>query len=59
MNRQEESLYEVRLCLFGIPLWKIKRIKRELRMYVAMTSNKKKIIELKFIEEEKNGNRNL
>ncbi|MED5945232.1 hypothetical protein [Streptococcus anginosus] len=24
MTEREESLYEVRLCLFGIPLWKVR-----------------------------------
>lgn len=50
---REKSLYEVRLYLFGIPLWKVKRTKRELLVYATMVSNKNKIIELKFLKERK------
>ena len=47
MAKREESLYEVRGCLFGIPLWKLQRTRRELQRYALLVSNKKEIIELK------------
>ena len=52
MTEREESLYDVRLCLFGIPLWKVKYTKRELLMSAFCAANKNKIIELIFIDKE-------
>lgn len=50
---KDKILYEVRLSLFGlIPLWKVKRTKRELKKYALISSNKKRMIELEFIDRK-------
>lgn len=52
MKQGDEKLYEGRLYLFGIPLWKVKMTKREWLTKAFMMSTKKKILECVFLEEE-------
>lgn len=50
---KNQKLYEVRLFLFGlIPLWEVRRTKRELKEYARLLSNKKRILEVVFIDDE-------
>lgn len=52
LEEDDNTLYEVRLTFFGIPLWKVKYTKRELLMSAFCAANKNKIIELIFIDKE-------
>lgn len=51
MSRQEETVYEARILLFGfIPLWRVKHTKREWQRLIALQFKKNKIIHLEFID---------
>ena len=51
-NRDDEILYTARLYLFGvIPLWNVKRTKKEWRRHILLEI-RNKLIELQFIEDE-------
>lgn len=52
MKQKKEPLYIGRLRLFGIPLWKVKKTKREWLREAALISTKRKIIECVFIDDE-------
>ena len=52
MKQKDETLYVGRLYLFGIPLWKMKKTKREWLEAAALMSTKRKRIECVFIDDE-------
>lgn len=53
MKQKDETLYVGRLYLFGIiPLWKVKKTKREWLQEAALMSTKRKIIECVFIDDD-------
>ncbi|HER7645877.1 TPA: hypothetical protein VMI05_000854 [Streptococcus pyogenes] len=52
MKQKDETLYVGRLYLFGIPLWKMKKTKREWLEAAALMYTKRKRIECVFIDDE-------
>ncbi|HEN9424931.1 TPA: hypothetical protein ACGOA7_001611 [Streptococcus agalactiae] len=52
MKQKDEILYVGRLYLFGIPLWKVKKTKRDWLEATALMSTKRKRIECVFIDDE-------
>ncbi|HEN7668413.1 TPA: hypothetical protein U7L89_000139 [Streptococcus agalactiae] len=52
MKQKDETLYVGRLNLFGIPLWKVKKPKREWLEAAALMTTKRKRIECVFIDDE-------
>ena len=52
MKQKDETLYVGRLYLFGIPLWKVKKTKREWLQAATLMSTKRKIIKCVFIDDD-------
>lgn len=52
MKQKGETLYVGRRYLFGIPLWKVKKTKREWLQEATLRSTKKKIVECVFIDDD-------
>ena len=52
MKQKDEILYVGRLYLFGIPLCKVKKTKRDWLEATALMSTKRKRIECVFIDDE-------